>query len=119
MSFPTTAARLSFFGMGEDAPAANTTRARVDAAVSCSSPAAPLFEKSFPIGKHGQYVVQALPANDFAPARLVIRRWTATHTGKWEPVHNEPGICIFASRAEAFARAVVAAGAALEGEPRP
>jgi hypothetical protein len=122
MSLPTlpgTAARLSFFGMSEDAPAPNSARARVDAVCSSSSPAdAGTVHGSITLGRGGQIRVMVYPKNDDYPARLSIRRWAIGSDGQWSPVHRQDGILIHYHHARAFADAVAEACAALTSLPR-
>jgi hypothetical protein len=54
MSFPSTAARLAFFDLPEDAPTPNSTRTRVDAVAAGSARGPARFHRlhgSIPIGR--------------------------------------------------------------------
>lgn len=123
MTASSTAARLAFFGMSEDAPAPlNPTRARVDAVAGTPSDPGPSKNHRF----HG--AIQLSGANEIRvstqaarvtrsgqkeSARLIVRRWHLGHGGWWWTSPTEPGITISAGDAEAFGRAVAAAVEAL------
>lgn len=114
MSFPTTAARLEFFGMSEDAPAPNSTRARVDAV--CSGQAEQIARPESRHRVHGR-----IPAArdeirvTTVDGRLWIRPWHLNNAGEWWPVRDK-GIQIWATEIAAFKDAVTEAARCLAGE---
>lgn len=119
MSFPSTAARLEFFDMPENAPApaVNPTRARVDAVCSSSTTSsAGQVHGTVDLGRGGQIRVMTYPPDRDHPARISIRRWAKDRDGRWSPVHRQDGVVVYAFHAAEFARAVADACKALEGE---
>jgi len=124
MSFPSTAARLAFFDLPEDAPAPNPILARVDAAVagppSDRGPARfHTLHGSIPIGRDTELRITSQGAREGGrPPRVVIRIWGQRRNGVWWPLKREPGVTIDADRAEEFGRAVAAAVAAMVSEAK-
>jgi len=131
MSYPTTAARLAFFGM-QDAPAANTTRARIDAVASGhaatvsgrdSGDRGPArfhqLHGAIPIGHGAELRITTQDAFDGQPPRLVIRTWRQKRDATWWPEIHLPGVWIQAGDVQAFAKAVAEAAQHLAGEAKP
>jgi hypothetical protein len=123
VSFPSTAERLSFFGMSEDAPAANTTRPRADT-VSGSSPTdrgPARFHRvhgAIRVGEHVEMRITTQLPHEGRPARLVVRVWQRRPDGNWWPDAGLPGVWITSADAEDFAKAVNEAARRLAAEAR-
>jgi len=122
MSFPTTAPRLEFFDLPEDAP--NPVCARVDAAVSGSTPdRGPArfhhLHGAIPIGRATELRITTQAASDGRPARLVIRAWQERPEGAWWPDARSPGVWVPAGDVQAFAEAVTEAARYLNSEAKP
>jgi hypothetical protein len=117
MNAPSTAERLAFFGMSEPTP----TRTPAPRPSTPLGPeASHRLHGAISIKNTSELRITTQPALDARrPARMVIRRWYLGDDGRWWPVPSTSDCWVLHGEdAQAFARAVAEAAAALASEAK-